>query len=180
MRSASCYTDLRRTVAYAKNRKVNYPGNVAKNWEILQAALPCNPNFDVQNYVIPVCSGPTNCLAPPPPVAPIPLVFTLRDPSIAPTDPGAGYLTYVAGTLPTYTFRISSTTNNSDNASTLLGSILLGTIITVSETNSPGVSFQIRLTAKTNQTTYWQYTVTLLSAIPGSVAFGDLLTLTYI
>lgn len=180
MRSASCYTDLRRTVAYAKNRKVNYPGNVAKNWEILQAALPCNPNFDVQNYVIPVCNGPTNCLAPPPPVTPISLVFTLQDPSLAPNNPGAGFMTYVPATLPTYTFKISNITNNSDNASTLLGSIFLGTILTVSKTSSPGVSFQIRLTAKTDQTTYWQYTVTLLSSIPVSVLYGDLLTLTYI
>ena len=52
MRSASCYTDLRKTVAYAKNRKVQYPGGVAKNWETLQAALPCNPNFEVQNYAV--------------------------------------------------------------------------------------------------------------------------------
>lgn len=64
MRSASCYTDLRRTVAYAKNRKVQYPGGVAKNWETLQAALPCNPNFDIQNYVgVPIWCSQTNACA---------------------------------------------------------------------------------------------------------------------
>lgn len=61
MRSASCYTNLRKTVAYAKNKKVNYPGGVAKNWETLQAALPCNPDFTVQNYVgLPIYCGRTN------------------------------------------------------------------------------------------------------------------------
>lgn len=61
MRSASCYTNLRKTVAYAKNKKVNYPGGVAKNWETLQAALPCNPDFTVQNYVaVPIYCRKTN------------------------------------------------------------------------------------------------------------------------
>lgn len=57
MRSASCYTNKVKTVAYAKNRKVDYPGHVAKNWETLQATLPCNPNFDVQNYVVTMPCG---------------------------------------------------------------------------------------------------------------------------
>ena len=50
MRSASCYTNKVKITAYAKNTKVDYPGHVAKNWETLQAALPCNPEFTVQNY----------------------------------------------------------------------------------------------------------------------------------
>ncbi len=61
MRSASCYTDKVRTTAYAKNTKVQYPGGVAKNWEVLQATLPCNPNFTVQTYavVLPCNYNPT-------------------------------------------------------------------------------------------------------------------------
>jgi hypothetical protein len=61
MRTASCYTNKVKIVAYAKNRKVNYQGGVAKNWEILQAALPCSPDFTVQNYVgIPIYCSQTN------------------------------------------------------------------------------------------------------------------------
>jgi len=67
MRSASCYTDLRKVVAYAKNKKVQYPGGVAKNWETLQAALPCNPDFTVQNYVVFSCSS-NSCTGPNVPV----------------------------------------------------------------------------------------------------------------
>jgi len=180
MRSASCFTDLRRTVAYAKNRKVQYPGGVAKNWETLQAALPCNPNFEIENYVIPACNGPTSCPPPPPPVQPIDLVYTLQDSLVAPTDPGAGYTTYTEIDETTYIFRISNITQNTDNASTLLGNMLLGTIFTISKTDNPGVSFQARLSAKTNQTTYWEYVLLLLSPIPGSIIFGDVITFTYI
>ena len=61
MRTASCYTNKVKVTAYAKNTKVDYPGHVAKNWEVLQAALPCNPNFDIQNYIpnIPCSKNPT-------------------------------------------------------------------------------------------------------------------------
>ena len=50
MRTASCYTNKVKIVAYAKNKKVEYPGGVAKNWETLQATLPCNPDFTIQTY----------------------------------------------------------------------------------------------------------------------------------
>jgi len=71
MRTASCYTDLRKVTAYAKNRKVQYPGGVAKNWEVLQAALPCNPNFDIQNYVgVPNWCSQTNACATIVPISP--------------------------------------------------------------------------------------------------------------
>ena len=63
MRSASCYTNKVKVVSYAKNKKVDYPKHIAKNWETLQATLPCNPDFTVQDYVIvnckKVCTGPT-------------------------------------------------------------------------------------------------------------------------
>ncbi len=50
-RSAGCYTNLRKIVAEAKNTKVEYPGNVAKNWNVLQPTINCNPNFQVIEYV---------------------------------------------------------------------------------------------------------------------------------
>ena len=50
-RSASCYTNLRKITATAKNNKVDYPGHVAKNWNPLAPTLGCNPIFDVQEYV---------------------------------------------------------------------------------------------------------------------------------
>jgi hypothetical protein len=180
MRTASCYTNKVKITSYAKNKKVDYPGHIAKNWEVLQATLACNPDFTVQDYVIPACRGPSSCPPPPPPVSPVELDYILQDPGFAPNDPGTGYFTYVPASLPTYTFKISNSTSNSDNASSLLGNMLLGTILTVSKTNDPATSFQIRLTAKTNQTTYWQYTVILLSAIPGSIGIGNSITFTYI
>jgi hypothetical protein len=57
MRSASCYTNKVKVVAYAKNRKVDLVGHVGKNWETLQAALPCNPDFTVQNYQVVLCGN---------------------------------------------------------------------------------------------------------------------------
>lgn len=50
-RSASCYTNLRKMTALAKNNKVDYPGHVAKNWNPLASTLGCNPIFDVQEYI---------------------------------------------------------------------------------------------------------------------------------
>lgn len=50
-RSASCYTNLRKTTALAKNNKVDYPGHIAKNWNPLASSLGCNPIFDVQEYI---------------------------------------------------------------------------------------------------------------------------------
>ena len=61
MRTASCYTNKVKVVAYAKNRKVEYPGHVAKNWETLQATLPCNPDFTVQNYQTTQSCGNATC-----------------------------------------------------------------------------------------------------------------------
>jgi hypothetical protein len=64
MRTAACYTNRVRIVAYAKNKKVNYPGGVAKNWETLQATLPCSPDFTVQTYVgVPIYCSQTNACA---------------------------------------------------------------------------------------------------------------------
>ena len=50
-RTASCYTNLIKQRAEAKNNKVDYPGHVAKNWNPLAPTLGCNPNFDVQEYI---------------------------------------------------------------------------------------------------------------------------------
>jgi hypothetical protein len=50
-RTASCYTNLIKIKAQAKNNKVDYPGHVAKNWNPLAPTLGCNPIFDEQNYI---------------------------------------------------------------------------------------------------------------------------------
>jgi hypothetical protein len=50
MKSASCYTNKVRVLAEAKNTKVQYPGDVARNWFYLYPAGPCNPNFQVIQY----------------------------------------------------------------------------------------------------------------------------------
>jgi hypothetical protein len=179
MRTASCYTNKVKITAYAKNTKVDYPGHVAKNWELLQAALPCNPNFTVQNYIPPpICSGPAACTQAPP-VYIIPLLYTVQDPNLSPDDPGSGYLTY-AYTDPNYSFRISNLNSNGDDASQRLSAIAVSSIITLTKTSDPSASFQIQVVSKTNLTTYWDFECTLLSSIPGSIGIGTNLTLTYI
>lgn len=55
MKSAAAYTNKRRVMAEAGNTKVEYPGNVAKNYGGLQPVLPsqstpltpisCGPDF---------------------------------------------------------------------------------------------------------------------------------------
>lgn len=61
MRTASCYTNKVRITAYAKNKKVDLIGHVGKNWETLQATLPCNPDFTVQNYQTTLSCGNPTC-----------------------------------------------------------------------------------------------------------------------
>lgn len=52
MSSAACYTNKVRVVAYSKNTKVNYSGNIAVNSDPLYASLGCNPNFAIQRYTV--------------------------------------------------------------------------------------------------------------------------------
>ena len=58
MSSASCYTNKIRVTYEAKNTKVQYPGNVAKTPQPLNATLNCSPNFSVFNYVVVKCNKP--------------------------------------------------------------------------------------------------------------------------
>lgn len=57
MSSAACYTNRVKVVAYSKNAKVNYPGNIANGSEPMLASLGCNPNFTVQVYTVPPSCG---------------------------------------------------------------------------------------------------------------------------
>lgn len=63
-RSASCYTNLRKTIAMAKNTKVDYPGHVANNWNPLAPALGCNPRFEENTYmnIQEICSSKPNTI----------------------------------------------------------------------------------------------------------------------
>ena len=58
MRSASCYTNKVRVTYAGNNTKVQYPGNVAKTFNIYYPALGCSPNFSVFNYVNVRCDVP--------------------------------------------------------------------------------------------------------------------------
>lgn len=58
MRSASCYTNKVRVTYAGNNTKVQYPGNVAKTFNIYYPALGCSPNFSVFNYVVSKCHKP--------------------------------------------------------------------------------------------------------------------------
>lgn len=57
MSSAACYTNKVKVVAYSKNTKVEYPGNVAINSDPLFASLGCNPRFALQKYTVPPSCG---------------------------------------------------------------------------------------------------------------------------
>ena len=51
MRSASCYTNKVRVETFARVTKVQYPGNIANNYVKDEAAIACNPRFDVIQYL---------------------------------------------------------------------------------------------------------------------------------
>lgn len=50
MTSASCYTNKVRVTYDGNNTKVQYPGDVAKTFNIYYPALGCSPNFDTIVY----------------------------------------------------------------------------------------------------------------------------------
>jgi hypothetical protein len=58
--STACYTNRVRTRAQARVTKVQYPGNIAINYDPLYATNGCNPRFNVINYYI----VPKTCLLP--------------------------------------------------------------------------------------------------------------------
>ena len=66
--SAACYTNRIRTRAQARVTKVQYPGNIATNYDPLYATDGCNPRFNVINYYI----VPKNCALPCVPVIVVP------------------------------------------------------------------------------------------------------------
>jgi len=51
MRSASAYTNKTRVEGIARNTKVEYPGKVAKNIEVLGPACATTPNFTTLEYI---------------------------------------------------------------------------------------------------------------------------------
>ena len=181
MRSASCYTDLRRTVAYAKNRKVQYPGSVAKNWETLQAALPCNPDFTIQNYVgNPIYCGQTNACAILQPVQPVSdLRFVAQDPADYPTDPGSGNFTLIEISYPDFELNISDINSNGQNVSTELSNIPNGSTLTITSIFDPLTTFQATLNFKLDKGTFWLFTITALTPPPPSI-FSITFTISYV
>jgi hypothetical protein len=50
MRTAAAYTNKVKVQTVAKNTKVDYPGNVAKNVQPLAPACAVNPAFGVLTY----------------------------------------------------------------------------------------------------------------------------------
>jgi hypothetical protein len=56
MKSASAYTNRVRVTSEAKNRKVEQVGSVATNIGLLQATLPCSPDFSNIQYRK-ICTG---------------------------------------------------------------------------------------------------------------------------
>ena len=56
MSSAACYTNKRRVIAEASLTKVQYPGKVAVNNDVILSVRNCSPDFSVLHYFKPVCN----------------------------------------------------------------------------------------------------------------------------
>ena len=56
MSSAACYTNKRRVLAESSLTKVQYPGRIANNNDVILSVQNCSPNFEVLNYTKPVCN----------------------------------------------------------------------------------------------------------------------------
>lgn len=63
MRSASAYINKVRIDTIVRNNKVEYPGRVARTFQLLAPSCPINPNFEVIDYVgVPsVCKVKNTC-----------------------------------------------------------------------------------------------------------------------
>lgn len=185
MSTASAYINKLRVETTAKNNKVEYPGRVAKSIEPLAPACPANPNFGVLNYVNNSigCNSRKNkgCIQPiPPPPPTFPLVYIIQAPELYPGDPGSGNFTSTSLVLPNYSFKFSNTTTNGDDVSTQLGTIPINSILTLAKTVTPSIFLTASVQSKTNNGTYWDFTVELLSFPVGSISFGDSVTFTYV
>jgi len=68
MNSSAGHTNRVRVIAEAKATKVNYPGNVANNYNPIEAAYGCSPvyqtitYFDIIKYCTPKKPYNTSCL----------------------------------------------------------------------------------------------------------------------
>ena len=66
MSSAACYTNKRRVIAEASITKVQYPGKIANNNDVILSVQNCSPNFDDMRYYTHLLCR-KNCHKPGPP-----------------------------------------------------------------------------------------------------------------